>query len=256
VITPIGDTSSATFRSTTGLIATVLRPTLEDLGFEVAAAHEMPTPGSITNQIVERLLDDDLVVANLSELNPNVMYELAVRHAARRPVITVAKVGTRLPFDIVAERTIFFTEDFEGVRELVPQIKRAVESAMGADQHDNPIYRARNFTIAKRDATDPQKFILESIERLEAKVDRVASQNSWNFPAEIKRYRLECRAETFERTWAGNLMVLMNGKLRSISQTDDKLKMIIKFDAPKVEDPLLHTILTAAGFQEYECFSA
>lgn len=99
----------------------------------------------IGNQIVRRIISDDLVVANLTGNNPNVMYELAIRHMTAKPIVTICENGTILPFDIKDSRTIFYKDDMLGTQEL----KNAFESFVtdidySSCYKDNPIYNAVN----------------------------------------------------------------------------------------------------------------
>lgn len=142
--------------------------------FEMRVAHRIAAPGSITNQVMEFLLGAGLVIANLTGLNPNVMYELGVRHAKGLPVVAIAEEGTDLPFDVIGERTIFYADDMAGAAELRPRLRAAVQEAMVEDPPDNPVYRvARGMAMREAVQDDVQGFILESLVELQESLIRL-----------------------------------------------------------------------------------
>lgn len=177
IISPLGHENSETRRKADGLIDAVLKPVLQDMDFEVAAPLDIDKSGSITRQVIERILEDDLVVANLTEVNANVMYELAIRHCARMPVVILAERGTDLPFDIADERVLFYHNDMAGVEALKPDFQSAVESTLEDQEPDNPVYRAKQGQILKEVSApdDFTKFLMDEIREIK---DRVLSLDS------------------------------------------------------------------------------
>lgn len=176
VITPIGPEESEIRRAADGLIGAVIRPVMDSLMFETHVAHEMPAPGSISRQVLQHVLEDEMVIANLTTLNPNVMYELAVRHCVGLPLVVLAERGTKLPFDVSDERTIFFSDDLWGGLELREQFKRAVESALAnRDDPDNPITRVQQGKILREAASgnDLSTLIVEKLEFLDRSVSEI-----------------------------------------------------------------------------------
>ena len=152
VITPIGGDGSAIRRHIDGIIQAAIVPVLEP-EYKVVVAHKISEPGSITKQVIKHIYSDALVITNLTEKNPNVMYELAFRHSLGKPVIMIAEKGTNLPSDIIMERTIFYQNDASGVLELREELEKAlkerqldsiaVNSIRKMPQKDYQLFKAR-----------------------------------------------------------------------------------------------------------------
>jgi hypothetical protein len=178
IISPLGADDSETRRKADGLIDAVLKPILNELDFRAIPPHEIDTPGSITKHVIQHLLEDDLVIANLTELNPNVMYELAVRHAKRLPVVCLVEKGTKLPFDIATERTIFYDNDMKGVEILKPKLSKAIQEAIDEKEPDNPIYRAATDSIMRKVAEkdDAQSYMLKRLDEISLQVSQLKNQ--------------------------------------------------------------------------------
>ena len=195
VIGAIGGDGTPTRRRFEGIVDTVVRPALEPIRFEVEDPHRTFNTGSISRRIIERLLEVDLVVADLTELNANVMYELAVRHAKRRPVLQIMEAPLALPFDLKDELTYEYTNDFAGTEELRRWLRGAASQAMDLDQEvDNPIYRAARLQLIEDQVAatgdDFQRLMLERMESLERAV--MESRKPVQKPGE---YRLRLNSE-------------------------------------------------------------
>ncbi|HEY0426551.1 MAG TPA: hypothetical protein VGC76_01975 [Pyrinomonadaceae bacterium] len=180
VVTPIGDVTSEIRRATEGLLSAVIEPVLDELGLEPIVAHKISESGSITRQVIEHLLQDKLVIANLTGLNPNVMYEVATRHATGLPCVLLTERETRLPFDISDERTIFYENDMLGVITLREELKIAVKSALDETEPDNPIYRVSKAKVIKEstETSNTEEYILGRLDRIENSIERISLRSS------------------------------------------------------------------------------
>jgi hypothetical protein len=102
-------------------------------------ADEIDKPGIITSQVIQHVVNDALVIADLTERNPNVFYELAIRHALRKPLVQLIKKGEAIPFDVAGTRTIYVDHrDLDSVEtarnEIIEQIKTLEKDALPRKQ--------------------------------------------------------------------------------------------------------------------------
>lgn len=106
-VSPIGGPTSAARRRTNDVLSRVLIPALEGVVVDTVVRSDMvPSPGFVTTTIIGQILDSTLVVADITGLNANVFYELAIAHAAQKPVVVIRDPEIEPPFDIAALRAI------------------------------------------------------------------------------------------------------------------------------------------------------
>ena len=106
VLTPLGPRGSPTRLRTDCLLNDILTPALDPLEFDVVHADHLAMPGDVRAQVFEYTITAELVIADVTEKNPNVYLELGVRLTTGKPTILVSRDLTTLPFDIAGLRTI------------------------------------------------------------------------------------------------------------------------------------------------------
>src|ERR1051326_7812867 len=84
-----------------------IKPSVEDAGLTVFRADQETRAGDILTDMFQELLIADLVIADLTIDNPNVWYELGVRHALRaRGVVLVSGGSVPTDFDLYTNRKL------------------------------------------------------------------------------------------------------------------------------------------------------
>lgn len=136
VIMPIRSPGTEEHRHFAAIYGDYIRPVLEAASFDVTRADDVARSGAITKDIVERIATADMVVADLTDLNPNVFYELGIRHAlkANGTMMIIDDDRTQnIPFDLSAYRVHKYgTASIAAIGPL----REAIQGAVSASETD------------------------------------------------------------------------------------------------------------------------
>lgn len=142
-----------------------LKPLIEE-NTDLEARRSKPLRGDILNEIITDLVTSPIVVANLTDRNANVYWELGVRQSFKHGTITIVEEGTELPFDVDGKGTLKYdTKDYIKLEKFRRDFKEAVgDCLLNPDRPDSQVLetlsgRGTLFEIFRRD---------EAIRRLDA----------------------------------------------------------------------------------------
>lgn len=137
----------------------LIRPPLEAAGFDVSRADSTLNQRNILQDVVEGISRADLIVADLSELNPNVFYELGIAHALAKPTVMITVSLDEIPFDLRGYRTFEYSTNFRDAPKLVAHLEELV-AAFQSDSigFGNPVtdYQGIRAT-SRRDQAGPRQ---------------------------------------------------------------------------------------------------
>ncbi len=203
-IAPIGDPETDVRKRSDQVLKHVVKPAAQTCGFEAKRADEISEPGIITTQIIQHLIDDPMVIADLTGRNPNVFYELAIRHALRRPYAQLIQKGEGIPFDVAAVRTVEVDHrDLDSVDAAREELVRQMQSMRGKDKVDSPISVAVDLELLRQSGNPEQRQladVLTGVAELKSIVEKKLSDPAAMFPlAYIREAILPDLAELVSR---------------------------------------------------------
>ena len=147
--------------------------------------------------MIQHLLNDSLVIADLADHNPNVFYELALRHVVRKPIVQLIKSGQTIPFDISPMRTLKYDlTDPDDVVDCVEKLSKQITVALSnPSEADNPISASVDLQALKTSSNPNERSearIMEAIQALSVEIAEVKKgQSFWVVPPKFAQLGLK-----------------------------------------------------------------
>ncbi|MFC1822996.1 hypothetical protein ACFL9T_09840 [Thermodesulfobacteriota bacterium] len=135
LISPIGKEGTEVFNKFKEIHEYVIKPAVKntDYDLQVIRADEIDRSGSFIKDILESLLSSFIVIADLTNQNPNVFYELGVRHSLSPRTILIAQSMEEVPSDLREYRTIVYDNTAKGLKLFSDRLKNYIQ-----DIHEEP----------------------------------------------------------------------------------------------------------------------
>lgn len=142
-----------------GLVEYVIGPAVRQRGYRVVRMDAVSAPGTISDAAMRHLRVDDLVIADLSFDDPNVMYALGVRHSLDRPVIHVLTPSSTFPFDLAGlEAVTIDLTDLASARTAGREIDARLAALEESPSTPSPVLATIDIDTTRR-ASDPTELV-------------------------------------------------------------------------------------------------
>lgn len=156
VISPIGGSGTEKHVKFKEVLEYVIKAAVKASGYtlEVLRADDIDRAGSFIKDILEHLYVSYVVIADLTEQNPNVFYELGVRHALSPRTILIAQSLDDIPSDLREYRTIIYDASAKGAADFAGRLKTYLaEMSTDPERPDNPVLDRIGSILENRAAT-------------------------------------------------------------------------------------------------------
>lgn len=128
IISAIGESGTPTRERADKVYKYLIAPVCEDLGYKLIRVDHVNAVDNINETIINYLKTAHMVIADMTEHNPNAFYELGFRQALELPLVPIIESGGKLPFDVMMTRTTFYDTDVSKIEESKVDLKSKIQS--------------------------------------------------------------------------------------------------------------------------------
>ncbi|EGW52884.1 TRAFs-binding domain-containing protein [endosymbiont of Tevnia jerichonana] len=228
----------------------IIKPAVEESGLDCVRGDEIQDSGLIDKNMYALLLQAELVIADITTYNPNAIYELGVRHAARPfSTIIIKETHDSIPFDLNHNKIFHYEHmgDDIGATEAqrcVKDLKLLIESVVNNEETDSPFFQyissikpyvlpREEFNYIIQELADKEKHIFAIVEKAK---NEMASSNF----IEAKKFWLKALNKVENEPYFIQQYALSTYKSKEPSERtalQDALNIIFKLEPDSTNDP-------------------
>lgn len=242
MITPIGKEGSDVRKNADEVLDYIVNPICKEYGYSVVRADKMANSGLITKAIIEQIITADLVIADLTGNNPNVFYELAIRHSYRKPTIQIVKGEIDIPFDVANMRTISYETTLSGADVAKREIEATLKSIEDGNSVHNPVSEVSTLLNISANSTEENAEVLstlllevqqipENLKVLESNIEARFSQMLSAFIETIKSEHTNEPIKPEDKLLEMFMNNLISNPQKGIQSFDELMKLQEKIDS-------------------------
>lgn len=164
----------------------IVKEAASNAGFESSLVSDSEESGIIQKRIVSNLYNSDLVIADVSGKNPNVMFELGMRLAFDKPTIIIKDSKTNYSFDtgiiehVGYPRDLHYYSILEFKDTLSKKIKATHNKATTDATYTTFLGHFGEYTVANLEKTElgGNEFVLRAIDELRSEVSSLSRRQA------------------------------------------------------------------------------
>lgn len=142
IVTAIGESGTPTRERADNVYKYLIAPVCEELGYKPVRVDHVNAVDNINATIINYLKTAPMVIADMTDHNPNAFYELGFRQALELPLVPIIKVGGNLSFDVMTTRTVFYDTDVAKIEESKENLKAKIQSFENFEMPESRIERS------------------------------------------------------------------------------------------------------------------
>jgi len=203
---------------------TLYIPAIRKAGLQPSRADDYPRPGEIVADIWEGITEADVVLADLSNTNGNVLYEVGIAHAKKTPVVFVVENLADVPSDLLPQRMIIYDKnnpEWPGI--LKKAITETIREMINSPQNGLPSASLKKRVKPKKEP----KPVTKAEEKIRSLEEKVTTRTN------VSRIMTSAPASSF-----ASLMGVPQSALQEAQARYDETKAIFRRQFGSVDEAL------------------